>query len=732
MAEALPELVNSRLRVDRPYVRAGFLSRRHLDLTNRGSDGFVPVTWDQALTIVSEELQRVKDAHGNEAIYGGSYGWASAGRLHHAPSVLKRFLGQFGGYVDKVGNHSYGAALHIVPYILGRSDIPNLIASWPDIVSETQLLVMFGGANQKNTQIDSGGAVIHDSEAWFRRAKEAGLRLISISPSRADAPLSSGVDWLPIRPGTDTALMIGLACTLVQEGAHDEAFLGTYCVGFPEFREYLLGLQDGVVKNAAWAAEICGIDPTSIQALARRMASMRTLIVTSWSVQRAEYGEQPIWMTIALACILGQVGKKGRGFGFGLSAESGIASPRPGDIPRPTLDIGPNPVKCHIPVGRVTDMLLSPGSRLDYNGRTYNMPDIRLIYSAGGNPFHHNTNLNRFVSAWQQPETIIVHEPWWCPVAKHADIVLPATTTLERNDIAASMLSRFYIAMRKAFEPVGESRNDFDIFAELASRLGFERGYTEGRNEMQWLEFMYKRARVGATRKGYDIPDFSAFWDEGVVEFPLPDDSPPLFADFVGDPTRSPLNTPSGKIELYSKTIAGYGYADCPPHPTWLEPSEWLGSSKTNKFPLHLLSNQPAVRLHSQHDASALSRSAKIGGREALRIHPNDAHVRGIRDGDTCEIWNERGRFLAAARLATDLLPGVLQIATGAWYDPAHPGVAGSLEKHGNPNVVTNDRGTSKLSQAPSAQTVLVEIRKITDPPAVSAFDIPAIAGNSE
>jgi biotin/methionine sulfoxide reductase len=457
------------------------------------------------------------------------------------------------------------------------------------------------------------------------------------------------------------------------------------------------------------------------------MATNRTLITTSWSVQRADHGEQPVWMTVVLAAMLGQIGLPGGGFGLGLAATNGVALPQAGDIPRPTLPLGSNAVTTRVPVGRVTDMLLNPGAELEYNGRTIRFPDIKLIYSVGGNPFHHNTNLNRFLQAWQRPDTVIVHEPWWTPAARSADIVLPATTTLERNDIQASDLSRFYVAMHQVIDPVGQSRNDFDIFAELSHRLGFGDAYTERRDEIGWLTHMYEHAREAARERGFSPPPFEQFWREGIYEFPVAPRSEALFESFRRDPRTHRLNTPSGKIEIYSQTIAQFRYDDCPAHPAWLEPAEWLGSAQVTRFPLHLLSNQPSVRLHSQLDCSLLSRQAKISGREPLHMNRLDATARQLSSGDIVRVFNERGAFLAAVKVTDHLRPGVVQIATGAWYDPLEPGRPGSLEKHGNPNVVTADKGTSRLAQSSVAQTVLVEIERYVDPPPVTAFDRPAI-----
>jgi biotin/methionine sulfoxide reductase len=721
---ALPELVRSPLRIDKPYVRESFLRERGKSRDRRGRDAFVELSWTAALALVKDEILRVKDSFGNEAIYGGSYGWASAGRLHHSPSVLKRFLGLNGGYVDKLGNHSFGAALHIAPYVIGRSDISKLSMAWPLIVANTRLIVMFGGAHLKNSQIDSGGTVLHEARDWFGKAKAAGVEIVNVGPSREDVAEHLRSDWLPLRPNTDVALMLGLAHTLIVEGLHDLEFLTRYCEGFPPFEDYVLGRNDQLPKSAEWASSITGLPAAAIEKLARKMAATRTLITTSWSVQRGDHGEQPIWMTIALASLLGQIGLPGGGFTFGLAATSGVGIVPLKGLPRPTLPLGPNAVKNHVPVGRITDVLLHPGRELEYNGRTIKLPDIRMIYSAGGNPFHHNTNLNRFMEAWRRPEVVIVHEPWWNPAAKNADIVLPATTTLERNDIQASEFSRFYAAMRKVVDPVGQSRNDFDIFSELAEGLGFGAAYTEGRNEMDWLRHMYETSREKAQDLGYTMPDFDEFWSTGLCEFPEPSNPEPLLQSFRLDPEHSRLNTPSGKIELYSKTIAGFGYPDCPPHPAWLEPAEWLGSPKSARFPIHLLSNQPAVRLHSQLDPSSMSRNAKIQNREPLKMNPADAGKRGLKAGDIVRVFNDRGAFVSAVSISDSLLEGVAQIATGAWFDPQTPD-CGALEKHGNPNVVTDDKGTSRLGQSSVAQTVLVEIERLEDAPPVTAFDVP-------
>ena len=287
-------------------------------------------------------------------------------------------------------------------------------------------------------------------------------------------------------------------------------------------------------------------------------------------------------------------------------------------------------------------------------------------------------------------------------------------------------MNRFYVAMHQAVNPHAQSRNDLDIFAELSDRLGFGREYTEGRDEMAWLRHMYEVASSMAGERGYSLPSFDEFWQVGLYEFPQTRKCTPFLGEFRDNPASHPLKTPSGKIEIYSSKIASFGYDDCPGHPAWLEPSEWLGSSKAKRFPIHLLSNQPRHRLHSQLDPAALSMKAKILKREPIRMNGQDAALRGLKDGDTVRVFNDRGEFISAIMVSDAVRPGVAQIATGAWYDPLTPGKP-SLEKHGNPNVVTLDKGTSKLGQSSIAQTVLVEIEACPAPPAVTAFDNPTV-----
>ncbi len=391
------------------------------------------------------------------------------------------------------------------------------------------------------------------------------------------------------------------------------------------------------------------------------------------------------------------------------------------------MPTGKNPVTTSIPVARFADMMLNPGASYEFNGQHLTYPDIRLVYWCGGNPFHKIQDLNQLLQAWQKPETIIIHEPWWTPAARRADIVLPCATTMERNDIGGTPNDRFIFAMQQAIDPVGEARTEYNIYTELADRLDFKDAFTEGRNEREWLQHLYNSVREQAAAQELDMPAFEAFWEGGHVEFPEPNPAPVLFESYRENPEENPLNTPSGRIELFSTTIDSFGYDDCPGHAAWLEPAEWLGSDQTARHPLHMLSNQPQARLHSQLDCSSVSADAKVADREAVWLNPQDAAARGISEGDVVRIYNDRGACLAGAVVTDTIRPGVVQLSTGAWFDPADPSTIGSLDKHGNPNVLTRDTGTSRLAQSCSAQTTLVNIERFEDEtPALTAFTPPA------
>ena len=708
LGQGLVDGIQHPLRIKEPAIRKGWLENR--DTKKRGADEFVNVPWDEALELASDELKRVADDFGNTSIYGGSYGWASAGRFNHAQSQLHRFINMAGGCTRAMNSYSTAAAQVILPHVVapwGQMELEQ--TTWDEIEANTELMIVFGGVPLRNTQVAYGGITEHQSTPGLQAAMKAGVRLINISPLKSDA--INAQDWLAPRPGTDVAMMLGMAFELETNDLADLEFLASHCVGYERFRRYLLGLDDGQPKTPEWASVICDVPAAEIAALAHLAAKKRTFVSAAWSLQRAHHGEQPYWMIVTLGAMLGGVGLPGQGFGFGYGAEGFIGSSWR-RFNWATLSKGRNPTGFAIPVARIADMLLHPGESVSYDGYKIEYPDIRLIYWAGGNPFHHHQDLNRLCRAWRKPDTVIVNEPWWTPVAQWADIVFPATTQLEREDICANSHDPYAHVMEAAIPPQHNARSDHEIFKGLADKLGFFDRFTEGKNDREWLADMWQRSQSAAAKQGFELPAFDEFWLNKQHRIPDPGPRPTWLGSFRDDPVKNKLRTPSGKLELFSEVVNGFNYDDCLGHAAWLEPFERLGGAGSDEFPLALLSPQPERRLHSQLDHSKHSTDGKIDGREVLSMHPDAAQQRGIEAGSTVRVFNSRGACLAGVKFDSEMRVDVVALPTGAWFKPSVPDDVGSLELAGNPNVLTKDIGTSSLAQGPSSGTCLVQVER--------------------
>ena len=702
------DAATSDLRINQPHIRKEWLKDRHNKKNLRGLDEFVPVSWEEAIDLTASELQNVKKEFGNSSIYAGSYGWASAGRFHHAKSQLNRFFNLFGGFSSSFQSYSYAAAQTLLPHIVGH-DLYSFLDehnTWNTLEKECDLILMFGGMPLKNSQVSAGGVGKHTTEKELRKCVNAGTKFINISPNASDAAKFLNAKQISIIPNTDTALMLSLAYILITSNNYDQKFIEEYTNGFNEFKSYVLGEKNNKPCTPEWASSITSIPVETIKWLAKEISAKKTMVSISWSLQRASAGEQPLWMGITLASMLGHIGTEGGGIGFGYSSVNST-----GDvfkkIPWKSLPQGNNKIRDFIPVARITDMLEKPNELFQYDGRELKYPNIKLIYWAGGNPFHHHQDLNRLVKAWQKPKTIIVNEIWWNAQARHADIIFPANTALERNDIMLNPRDPTIIANKKTISSVGESKSDYEIFSSLANKLGFENLFTENKSELDWLKYLWNESIKVSEEMNLKLPEFSKFWEEGFFEIPIEKTKKIMFKNFRDNPVKNPLNTPSGKIEITSNIIKNYNLKDCKGHPTWIEPYEWLGNK--DNFPLHLISNQPEYRLHGQLDNADYSLKNKIKDREPVLINSADAKERNIENNDIVLIFNKRGRVFAGARLSDDVSKGVLVLSTGAWFDPNYEINA---DLHGNPNVLTKDIGTSLLSQGPTSHTCLVEIRK--------------------
>lgn len=703
-------------RVLQPMARTGWLAAAREgrpasfeERAGRGREKFVPISWDEALALVAGEIRRVIDVHGNRSVFAGSYGWTSSGRFHHAPTLLRRMMNLVGGYTGHVDTYSIAAGPVILRHVLGSADAcQGLQTSLDNVAKYTDTLIVFGAMSPRTAQNESGGLARHMLEEHLRDIRARGTRVIHVSPQRDDLPDWMDAEWWPIKPNTDTALMLALAHEIVARGRHAADFLQTHCAGSDTFLRHLAGEHDGVVKDAQWAARITGLDPHRIRALAEVLPDTRSMLAVSWSLQRARHGEQPFWAALGLAAVIGQIGLPGGGVGYGYGSLGGVGvSANTGRSP--AISQLSNDLDSFIPVSRITEMLENPGGTFTYEGIERRFPDTRLVYWAGGNPFHHHQDLRRLDRAWRtQPETIVVQDPMWTATALRADIVLPATTSIERNDLAGNRRSDMIVAMRRAIAPLGDARSDFDIFTGLAANLGVAHSFTEGRDELAWIRHLYELTRSDTKERfGVTLPGFDAFWDAGATEIPTLKEHVYL-SEFRADPVVRPLKTESGRIELASARLARWAYDDCPPHPMWLPPEEWLTDTAHADGWLHMLSPQPEGRLHSQLIHAGPSGARMPDGREQLRIHPDDAAKRGLRDGTLARVFNDRGACIAVVQCSEAIMQGVVALPTGAWFTPSD--CEEDPELSGNANTLTLDVRTSRLAQGCAAHSCLVRI----------------------
>ena len=764
LAHALPARTYAEDRILYPCVREGYLNEGYKsDKSKRGSDKYVRVSWDTALDLIANEMKRVHKEYSPQSIYGGSYGWYCVGSLNNPQALLGRMLHTTGGYTSRTCTYSTHAIRQITPYIAGTDESTAKPTAYPVLVENSECIV-FWGADVVNTNQIAWGVPDHKTYMYLaqlkEQAKKRGLKFYIIDPVYNNTGMYFDAEHIKIRPTTDVAMMLGMAHYLYTTNLYDKKFIKKCTYGFDKFAEYLMGkTEDMVEKTPEWAANICGVDASIIKMLAKEFVSKRTMLMTGWSTQRAHHGEQPNWMLITLASMIGQIGLPGGGYscsyhysGGGVpmpaaatgnaQSEKGkkvddsiSASPGLSGMSRTTKIDGPwkNSKVPVIPVSRIVECLENAGKEYNFDGKTYTYPDIRMAYWAGGNPFHHHQDRNRMIKAYQKLETFVVQECFWTATARMADIVLPATLEQERNDITKSHSNSYIFAMKQASKPYGEAKDDYDIFVELLKRFSDEHvhAFTEGRSKMEWIKYFYEASYTKAQKSGVQMPTFEEFWIKGYCEFETPEIAKKFvrFADFRKNPIVNRLGTPSGKIEIFSKKIDSYGYQECKGHPMWFEPMEWLGSSIAKEYPLNLFTPHPKYRLHSQLNNTWIRHLEEVNGREPIWLNPNDAKKRGIKDGDVVRVFNKRGQILAGAVVTNAILEGAVRMQEGAWYDPTEPGEPGTLCRHGDVNVLIPDVGTSELAQGNQA-TALVEIEKFKgEVPAIGIFKAPAIKG---
>ncbi len=684
-----------------PMVRADWAPGGGGDRTTRGQPRYRRVSWDEALDLVAGELSRVKDAYGNEGIYTTGT-WSTAGRLHSKDAQLQRMLNLNGGYSTRLGNKSYACWSWGAPYAIGMGYPTH---SMKDILDNGRLVIFWGGDPINTTRTAYGNGA---HAKWIGDLRRNGVKVITIDPLYTETAEQSD-QWIAPRPGSDTAIMAAMANVMISEDLYDKDFIAKYTVGFEPFRANVMGEDGTPAKTPEWAAGLSDIPADTIRALAREFATTKgVMLAPGFGIQRQDFGEQPILMSIALASMKGELGTNGGGLAVYVYGGHGLPNAigkGPG-----SFSAGTNPVTQLVLEQHFSYSLLNAPITFNHNGKSYTYPqpgksEIKLAYlTCGSRLINQHDDVNLQLQALQTLDTHIVQDSWWTAGARQADIVLPAATLFERNDLV--QLGEYVVYQHQILEPLGESMSDFEIMKAVSDRLGFKDAFIDGKEtEDDWLRYLYGQS---------DVPlSYEEFRDAGYYMFPTEEGKPSPFVDFRENPALNPLGTPSGKIEVSSEAIASYGYDDCPGVPQWMEPKEWLGSAETADYPLHVITKHPLWRRHSSYDnVDALRKVSKINGFEPVTINPADAEARGIATGDVVRVFNGRGAVLAGANVTDAVRPGVVILQQGSWYRSAEPGTIGSLDRGGCANVLTREDGTSQLCQGPVVHSVLVEIEK--------------------
>ncbi|PAF44804.1 trimethylamine-N-oxide reductase TorA [Helicobacter sp. 11S02596-1] len=728
-------------RIKYPMVRKSYLKNPDKPQPElRGGDEWVRVSYEEAIDLIAKRLKKTRDTKGPQSIFAGSYGWKSSGNMHNSRILLQRFMGMNGGFTGSTGDYSTGASQVIMPHVLGTIEVYEQQTSWPVVLEHSKVIVIWG-ANPLLTLKIAWTSSDSQGLEYLKALRDSKKQIICIDPVYNETAKFLNAKWIAPTPNTDVALMLGIAHSMLVSGEYNKDFVDNYTEGFEKFQDYLLGKTDKTPKDAKWASKITGIPAKTIKELAKTFYDNRTMFMSGWGMQRAHHGEQPHWMLVTLASMIGQIGLPGGGFGLSYHYSNGGVPTTKGPVVG-GMNLGNSSkaesgaswllegTKFNFPVARIADALSNPGKKIDFNGQKITYPDIDFIYWVGGNPMVHHQNTNELVKAWRKPNTIVVHEIYWTPTARYADIVMPITTSYERDDITMTgdYSNLNIVPMKAVVKPQFEAKSDYEIFCDLAKKFGIYEKYSENKSPMEWIESFYETALSQAKAGNIPMPSFREFWTKNLpltFEAPIENEEWVRYSDFREDPILEPLGTPSGKIEIYSKTIEKMKYKDCPPHPTWLEPIEWLGM-KEKPAEFALITAHPGHRLHSQLANTSLRQKYAIADREPIWINDKDAKKKGIKHGDIVRVFNKRGQVLAGAFVTKDISQGVVRLSEGAWYDPLEPGKIGSLCKNGCANVLTIDIPTSKLANGNISHTTLVNIEKYNgEAPKVTAFKPP-------
>jgi anaerobic dimethyl sulfoxide reductase subunit A len=557
-----------------------------------------------------------------------------------------------------------------------------------------------------------------NSDYFVKLARQNGARVVCIDPRHTLSAASLADEWVPIRPGTDVAMMSAMAYVMLAENLHDADFVRTHCVGFDasqmpqgaegaeSYQDHILGTRDGQPKTPEWAEAITTVPRDTIVRLAREYATLKpSVLYQGYGMQRRAYGEQVVRAGCVLAAITGNVGVSG-GWASGL----GLQAPDGGPLWN-VFPVGENPVKATLPVFLWTEAVLRGKEMTRADGiigadRLDN--DIKLIYAVASNALvNQHANINRTARILRDEslvEFLVVQDNFLTPTGRFADILLPACTQFETWGLEDGWkYGDELILMPKLVEPLAETRSDYRICAGLAERLGFGPAYTEGRDEREWVAWILDRYRE---TRFPNLPSLDEFESSNIGLYAESVARPSIaFADFRADPEAHPLDTPSGKIEIFSRQLYDLDQPDeVPPVPKYIQEWESPFGPEVGEYPLQAIGHHYMGRVHSTHDNVDWLAEAFP---QRVFINELDARERGIADGDSVKVYNSRGVMVLPCRVTKRILPGVVNIPQGAWWTPDKEGV----DRRGSVNVLTSERWTP-FAFGTAQHTIMVQVQK--------------------
>jgi len=658
---------------------------------NRGEGKFKRITWDEALDTVAGELKRIKKAYGNSAIFYVPYS-GNTGTLLHSQLAAHRLFAMWGGCTSVWGSASFWGNLFASDITYGTL----ITGHTRDDLLNSNFIIMWGWNPAESIQDTN-------TSHYLAKAKEAGIKIISIDPRFTDSAAAFAHKWIPIRPGTDTAMLIAMAYVIIREDLHDQTFLHTHTIGFDQFKEYVGGGEDSLPKTPSWAEAITGVPAATIEELARDYATQKpSALLTLGAPGRSAFGEQFHRATATLAAMTGNIGiPGGNPTGFGLQpvgfnplaliSVGLLKEATHGNLPEDTTP------KKGVNITKTWDAILK--------GKAGGYPsDIKMVYITNGNPVNQFPNTNKAVEALKKVELVVVHEQFMTATARFADILLPVNTHLERNDITRPWHSGpYYIYLNKVIDSLYESKSDLEICNELAKRLEIK-GYSD-RTEDEWLRASWKSIEDFTYTKPHI--DYDTLKKKGVHKIKLKE--PVIaFKEQIEDPKAYSFPTPSGKIEIYSQRLAGMNSPMLPPIPKYIETWEGLSDPLAKQYPLQLITTHFKRRIHSNMDNIPWLRECEP---HLLWINSIDAHARGIKNGDMIRIFNQRGEVVVPAKVTERIMPGVVSLYEGAWYKPDEKGI----DKGGCCNVLLKDEPSP--SGAFCGNTCLVQVQNYKEEP---------------